>query len=99
MAYRNGAPVRLEELGHVVDSVENDKTASWYYDAKGLRRGIMLADSAPARHQHGGSGGLHQAAAAQLSRADAALGQSGHALRPLGFHPRLGGRREVHACS
>src|SRR5204863_1473276 len=36
-------PVRLKDLGQVVDGVENDKTASWYYDAKGLRRGIILA--------------------------------------------------------
>jgi HAE1 family hydrophobic/amphiphilic exporter-1 len=43
VAYRNGAPVRLKDLGQVVDGVENDKTASWYYDSKGLRRGIILA--------------------------------------------------------
>jgi len=30
VAYRNGAPVRLSELGRVSDSVLNDKTASWY---------------------------------------------------------------------
>jgi len=43
VAYRNGAPVRLRELGTVVDGVENDKTASWYFDNKGLRRAIVLA--------------------------------------------------------
>ena len=30
VAYRNGAPVRLEELGNVLDDVENNKVASWY---------------------------------------------------------------------
>jgi hydrophobic/amphiphilic exporter-1 (mainly G- bacteria), HAE1 family len=30
VAYRNGSPVRLAEIGHVFDSVENDKTASWF---------------------------------------------------------------------
>src|SRR5690242_3375687 len=30
VAYRNGSPVRLDEIGHVFDSVENDKTASWF---------------------------------------------------------------------
>ncbi|HEY6305176.1 MAG TPA: efflux RND transporter permease subunit, partial [Candidatus Angelobacter sp.] len=30
VAYRNGSPVRLGEVGTVFDSVENDKTASWY---------------------------------------------------------------------
>src|SRR5262245_17493036 len=43
VAYRNGAPVRLRDLGTVVDGVENDKTASWYFDNKGLRRAIVLA--------------------------------------------------------
>ena len=32
IAYRNGAPVRLEEVAHVFDGVENDKTASWQND-------------------------------------------------------------------
>ena len=44
VAYRNGAPVRLQDLGKVVDGVEVDKTASWYYNTKGgLRRAIVLA--------------------------------------------------------
>jgi hydrophobic/amphiphilic exporter-1 (mainly G- bacteria), HAE1 family len=30
VTYRNNAPVRLEDLGRVIDSVENDKVASWY---------------------------------------------------------------------
>jgi HAE1 family hydrophobic/amphiphilic exporter-1 len=39
VAYRNGAPIRLDELGRVIDSVENDKVAAWYNDT----RGIVLA--------------------------------------------------------
>jgi len=30
VTYRNGSPVRLGDLGRVLDSVENDKAASWY---------------------------------------------------------------------
>jgi HAE1 family hydrophobic/amphiphilic exporter-1 len=30
VAYRNGRPVRLAEVAHVFDGVENDKSASWY---------------------------------------------------------------------
>src|SRR5579885_3638934 len=30
VAYRNGSPVRLEELGHVYDSVQYDKEYAWY---------------------------------------------------------------------
>src|SRR5499426_277309 len=29
IAYRNGNPVRLDEVAHVYEGVENDKTASW----------------------------------------------------------------------
>ncbi|HEX9452659.1 MAG TPA: efflux RND transporter permease subunit [Burkholderiales bacterium] len=39
IAYRNGAPVRLSEIGRVIDSVENDKLAAWLND----ERGIVLA--------------------------------------------------------
>ncbi len=39
VAYRNGAPVRLEQLGNVLDSVENTRTASWY----DTRKSIFLA--------------------------------------------------------
>jgi len=39
VAYRNGSPVRLEQLGRVIDSVENDKIASWY----NASRAIVLA--------------------------------------------------------
>lgn len=39
VAYRNGAPVRLEQLGNVIDSVENTRIASWFNSV----RGIVLA--------------------------------------------------------
>jgi HAE1 family hydrophobic/amphiphilic exporter-1 len=42
VAYRNGSPVRLEELGNVIDSVEDDKTASWFYTKLGTQRAIIL---------------------------------------------------------
>src|SRR5215467_10608134 len=44
VTYRNGAPVRLSDVGTVRDSVENDKTATWFYDRDfGVRRAILLA--------------------------------------------------------
>lgn len=39
VAYRSGGPVRLQELGRVVDSVVNNKIASWFNGT----RGIILA--------------------------------------------------------
>jgi HAE1 family hydrophobic/amphiphilic exporter-1 len=40
VAYRNGAPVQLGELGRVIDAVENDKTAAFI--GKDLTRGVIL---------------------------------------------------------
>ena len=42
VAYRNGSPVRLDDLGQVIDSVEDDKTASWFYTPEGTQRAIIL---------------------------------------------------------
>jgi HAE1 family hydrophobic/amphiphilic exporter-1 len=39
VAYRAGAPVRLENLGSVIDGVQNDKVAGWYRD----ERAVVLA--------------------------------------------------------
>jgi len=39
VAYRDGRPVRLDELGSVSDSVENNKTAAWFVD----QRAVVLA--------------------------------------------------------
>src|SRR6516162_1589096 len=43
VAYRAGSPVRLGELGNVIDSVEDDKTASWFYTHRNNARAIILA--------------------------------------------------------
>src|SRR5207248_1627689 len=42
VSYRNGAPVRLRELGQIVDGVEDERTASWFYDREGSQRAITL---------------------------------------------------------
>jgi HAE1 family hydrophobic/amphiphilic exporter-1 len=36
VAYRDGAPVRLDQVALVSDSVENDKVASWYNDERAI---------------------------------------------------------------
>ncbi len=41
VAYRNGSPVRLEELGQVMDGVENDKVASWMNNTRGIILSVM----------------------------------------------------------
>src|SRR5881394_940666 len=39
VAYRNGSPVRLEEVANVMDSVENNRVASWFNG----RRSVTMA--------------------------------------------------------
>jgi HAE1 family hydrophobic/amphiphilic exporter-1 len=39
VAWRNGAPIKLHEIARVIDSVENDKVASWFNG----QRSIVLA--------------------------------------------------------
>ena len=39
VAFRNGTPIKLSEVARVVDSVENDKIATWFNDS----RAIVLA--------------------------------------------------------
>ena len=41
VAYRNGAPIRLEQLGNVIDSVENNRIASWFRTTRGIVLAIM----------------------------------------------------------
>jgi hydrophobic/amphiphilic exporter-1 (mainly G- bacteria), HAE1 family len=43
VTYRNGAPVRIRDIGRSIDSVESDKTAAWNVTAKGAARTITLA--------------------------------------------------------
>jgi hydrophobic/amphiphilic exporter-1 (mainly G- bacteria), HAE1 family len=42
VTYRNGAPVRLRELGNIIDGVEDQRTASWFYTPEGEQRAITL---------------------------------------------------------
>src|SRR5436309_13033744 len=71
VAYRNGRPVRLEELGRVFDSVQNDKVASWFNNTRaivlsiqrqlpGLRPGLpILAERTRGVAPHVDSSHLH----------------------------------------
>jgi HAE1 family hydrophobic/amphiphilic exporter-1 len=41
VAYRNGAPVRLKDLGNIYDSVQNNKVAAWFGDSRCLLLAIQ----------------------------------------------------------
>ena len=42
VAYKNGSPVRLTEIAHVIDSVEDDKNRSWLVYPDGAHKAINL---------------------------------------------------------
>jgi len=41
VAYRGGSPVRLGEIGHVIDSVQNDKVAAWFNGTRAIVLAIL----------------------------------------------------------
>ena len=41
VAYREGAPVRLEDVARVTDGIENKRVASWYGDTRGIVLGVQ----------------------------------------------------------
>lgn len=43
VVYRDGSPVRLQDIARVTDSVENDKIAAWYNTGGKSTRAIVLA--------------------------------------------------------
>src|ERR1022692_334217 len=41
VSYKNGVPIRLEQLANVIDGVENDKTVAWFNGVRGMILGIQ----------------------------------------------------------
>ena len=89
VAYRNGSPVKLEEIARVIDSVENDKVASWFNE----RRSVVLAIQRQTDANTVAVVDSVEGTLAGVPRAGAGGDQHGRAERPLDLDPRLGGRR------
>ena len=96
VAYRNGSPVRLEELGQIIDSVEDDKTASWFYTHKNSSRAIILAiQRQPGTNTITVTDGVKNLL--PLFKLELPpVGQYGRPVRPVRDHPRVVSRRAVH---
>jgi len=41
VAYRNGAPVRIKDIGQAIDSVQNNRVAAWFNAQRGILLGIQ----------------------------------------------------------
>src|SRR5438132_4086237 len=46
VAWRNGAPVKLQEIARVVNSVQDDKLVNWYNEARSITLGVQRQPSA-----------------------------------------------------
>ena len=86
VAYKNGAPVRVKDVGRAIDTVQNDRTGAWYGEYPGRRPG----DPAPGWRQHDPAGRHDRRYDAPARGADPAFGQSRSAVRPLADDPRRG---------
>ena len=79
VAYRNGKPIRLEQVANVFDSVENDKNAAWFAGRGSQAQSCHGAGCAASTwDQHGGSGGQHSQIVALLPPANARGGEPRH---------------------
>jgi HAE1 family hydrophobic/amphiphilic exporter-1 len=41
VSYKNGVPIRLEQLGNVIDGVEDDKAVAWFQGVRGMILGVQ----------------------------------------------------------
>jgi HAE1 family hydrophobic/amphiphilic exporter-1 len=46
VAWKNGAPVRVSDVGNVIDSVENDQIGAWYGDQRAIQLAIFRQSDA-----------------------------------------------------
>ena len=86
IAYKNGAPVRIRDIGHAVDAPEHSKLAGWS-DGK---RAIILAVHEAARRQRDRNRRPDQSHAAAIAGRHAARRQGRHHHRPDHDDPRVG---------
>ncbi len=96
VTYRNGRPVRLGELGRVIDSVENNKSAAWFIDDRAI---VLAVQRQPGTNTvqvvRRRSVGLIPTSEQQLPPSVSLK----RAVRPLGVDPRVGERCQVHPLS
>ena len=96
VAYRNGSPVRLSEVAHVYDGVENDKTASWYNgDA---RRSTSRSSASPARTRSRSSTRSRRCCRSSQAQLPAAVQLDIRSDRSVSIRESVA-RRQVHAAA
>ena len=94
VAYQNGSPVRLEDVGRVLDSVQNDKTAGW---SNGERSVVLAVQRQPGTNTVEVVDNVMRADS-RVPRRGARLAPYQHARRPCRDDSRVGQRRHSTRC-
>ena len=95
VAYRNGSPVRLSDIGRVVDGVENDKTAAWYNEERSISLAIYKQ---PGTNTVAVAGQVRRLLPTFQKQLPAAA-HAARPLRPLAVDPQQRRRRAFHAAA
>ena len=93
VAYRNGSPVRISDVGRAIEGPENDLIAGWY----NKQRAIILAVQREPGANVIETVNRIQTLLPQLEASIPPLDQAERGFRPHPDHPRFGHRRAVHA--
>ena len=84
VAYKNGAPVRLGDLGSVADDIQNDKSAAWYDDGKTAERRSSWQIFRQPGHEHDPGGEPREGGAGRDRARPAGIAARARPVRPLG---------------
>ena len=94
VAYRKGNPVRLDEVAHVYDGIENDKNAAWYGDERTV---YLAVQKQPGTNVVAVVDAVKALLPSFREQMPAALGAR-PAVGSFAVDSRIGARREVHAA-
>ena len=92
IAYRNGAPVRVRDIGQAVAGPQDTTQAAW---SNGKRSVFLVVFKKPGANVITTVEAI-KSTLATLAGLDSADHPGQHSLRPHHDHPRLGSRRRVH---
>ena len=94
VAYRNGAPVLVHDIGNVIEASENNQIGAFVNKKAAILLAIQRQPGANVRNR-----GPHQIPAAAAAGLAAARYQAGYPVGPDPDHPRLRFRRAIHAAA
>ena len=92
IAYKNGAPVHIKDVGDAINSVQNERLRSWF----GNQRGRGHRHREGPRRQHDRRGRPNPGVDAEARAVAAARGPCRPDVRPVADDARLGPRRAIH---